>query len=277
MRLLSIDIGIKNLALCILETCDDNVDFIKINYWNIINLCDDDVKVCNYIKPGKPGKKTKECAKLAKFHNNEHYYCKAHCSKSGFIIPTNDLKKFKKLKLGELIDLAKLHGISTGLPHNKTTLVASIENYINNYQLLPIKTIKANDVDLIELGISIKKNLDKIDFTNIDCVLIENQIGPIANRMKCLQVMISQYFIMNNIHNIKFISSANKLKLFIEKKDTTYSERKKYGIQYCQDILEKNVADPKWLKYFKESKKSDDLADSFLQGVYILFTLYKKK
>ena len=34
----------------------------------------------------------------------------------------------------------------------------------------------------------------------IDIVLIENQLSPVAIRMKSLQGMISQYFIMNNIN-----------------------------------------------------------------------------
>ena len=44
-----------------------------------------------------------------------------------------------------------------------------------------------------------KDNLDKLDtfvFSDIDLILIENQISPIANRMNCLQGMIMQYFIM---------------------------------------------------------------------------------
>jgi hypothetical protein len=51
--------------------------------------------------------------------------------------------------------------------------------------------------------------------------------GPIANRMKTLQGMIAQYFIMNNVINIEFISACNKLKDFNTNKNTTYSERKK--------------------------------------------------
>ena len=62
----------------------------------------------------------------------------------------------------------------------------------------------------------------------IDVVLIENQIGKIAIRMKSLQGMIAQYFIQKNIPTIEFISSKNKL-YFIKYK-TTYKERKQLGI-----------------------------------------------
>ena len=38
MKLVSFDVGIKNLALCILET--DNKDEFAIRYWDVINLCE---------------------------------------------------------------------------------------------------------------------------------------------------------------------------------------------------------------------------------------------
>ena len=47
-------------------------------------------------------------------------------------------------------------------------------------------------------------------------VLIENQIGPIALRMKTLQGMIMQHFIERGIPLIEEISATNKLKEFSE-------------------------------------------------------------
>ena len=44
-----------------------------------------------------------------------------------------------------------------------------------------------------------------IDLSTIDIILLENQISPIANRMKTLQGMIAQYFIINNNHGIHII------------------------------------------------------------------------
>ena len=41
MKLLSIDIGIKNLALCILENNNDNT--FKIVFWKVINLCEENI------------------------------------------------------------------------------------------------------------------------------------------------------------------------------------------------------------------------------------------
>ena len=88
----------------------------------------------------------------------------------------------------------------------------------------------------------------------IDCIVIENQISPIANRMKTLQGLIAQYFIMNNRTKIEFISAANKLKGHVDLFETdisTYSARKKEGIKVMEKILnELSASDEKnevWL------------------------------
>ena len=46
------------------------------------------------------------------------------------------------------------------------------------------------------MGINLKKMDELYKDDDIDTVIIENQISPIANRMKTLQGMIAQYFIM---------------------------------------------------------------------------------
>jgi regulator of replication initiation timing len=51
----------------------------------------------------------------------------------------------------------------------------------------------------------------------VTTVIIENQISTIATRMKSIQAMLAQYFIMRNTEiAIEFVSSANKLKEFTQ-------------------------------------------------------------
>ena len=106
--------------------------------------------------------------------------------------------------------------------------------------------------------------------SNIDLVLIENQISPIANRMKTIQGMIAQYLIMRGVNNIVFYSATNKLKTFIGGHKTTYDERKQLSVSYTIQILTKTIELNDWLSFFSSHKKQDDLADSFLQGVSYL-------
>ena len=47
MKVLSIDVGIKNLAYCIFDLTD--LDNYKISKWDIIDLTNEQIPICNYI------------------------------------------------------------------------------------------------------------------------------------------------------------------------------------------------------------------------------------
>jgi hypothetical protein len=130
--------------------------------------------------------------------------------------------------------------------------------------------INCNKIDLIEVGRNIKYKLDPL-FKDVDIVIIENQISPIASRMKTIQGMIAQYFIMKNDNTkIEFISATNKLKAFLEDSQTTkYSQRKKLSIEKCKELLENDKMN-NWISFFQTHKKKDDLSDCFLQGIWYI-------
>ena len=125
---------------------------------------------------------------------------------------------------------------------------------------------------------------------------MENQISPIAGRMKTVQGMLAQYFIMKspanseNSPSIEFISSANKLKDFttqipkstpksalnedgiVEPKATDREKYKKHktdSIFICSQFLKTNDNLSSWSNVLLTPKK-DDLADCFLQGIWYL-------
>ena len=57
----------------------------------------------------------------------------------------------------------------------------------------------ANDADLVSIGWAIKREFDKLEhMVGVSHVIIENQISPIATRMKTIQGMLAQYFIMKS-------------------------------------------------------------------------------
>ncbi len=159
------------------------------------------------------------------------------------------------------------------------------KNYLEN-----IENVRADQIDLLTLGKNMMTELDKFvmpyigeagdsgDLGNmgglakykIDIVIIENQISTIASRMKTLQGMIAQYFIMRGTPCIEFISAANKLKMFMTKKKTTYTERKIESVEVTKELLEKLPQFEKYRGCLEKNKKKDDLADCFLQGIYYL-------
>jgi hypothetical protein len=168
-----------------------------------------------------------------------------------------------------------------------------VEYYQNNcFEPVTSKKVKtASETDLISIGKRMKDQLNEIDdIKNIQYAVIENQISPIATRMKTVQGMLAQYFIMlNDKMDIEFVSSSHKLKQFSEIKiddrehckklventpntgqiNANYKKHKTDGVYYCSLMIDANDNLHKW-KDSLNTKKKDDLADSFLQGIWYL-------
>lgn len=254
MKILSFDIGIKNLAYCYVNCDNDNYNIID---WNVVNLCD--IKKCSH------------CLDDAIYHKNITYFCKNHCKNTPYKLPIKkiSIENLNKKKLEVLKNIADNYSISYDKKIKKCDLLNLINQDISNNYLEKICNKNTTDYDLINIGINLKKKLDEIflESTSIDLILIENQIGPLAVRMKCLQCMLTQYFIDKNIKNIKFISSINKLKGFSDI-STNYNERKKLSIQYLNQIIQ--ITATGWNEFVNKHKKKDDLADCFLQFYWYL-------
>jgi hypothetical protein len=176
--------------------------------------------------------------------------------------------------------------------NTKEQMLDMIQHELETNYLENIENIRADQIDLLTLGKNMMTELDKfinpytntntnldsgdigimggLDKYKIDIVIIENQISTIASRMKTLQGMIAQYFIMRGTPCIEFISAANKLKMFMTKKKTTYTERKIESVEVTKELLEKLPQFEKYRGCLEKNKKKDDLADCFLQGIYYL-------
>ena len=142
-----------------------------------------------------------------------------------------------------------------------------------------VTTSNANNFNLVHYGRNLKKEFNIfLKNKKIDIVIVENQIGPKAMRMKTLQGMIMQHFIERDIPLVEEISASNKLKEFLGNTKTTYAERKKESIKITQQIINESNFLIKWLEPFNKHKKKDDMADSFLQGRwYLKNTIFKEK
>jgi len=273
MKILSFDIGIKNLAYCCFYVTSENE--FEIDSWDIINLCEEKTYTCDALLNTKKAK-GKPCGKQAKYHKNNQYYCKQHGKKTEFKIPTSTsgisyLKKLKKIKINELFIEADKHGLNYKKPIKKDDLLKLFEKHYNEDYLETIQKIRAEDMSLPTISRNMTKSFDNLfKDDEFDHVIIENQVSPLANRMKTIQGMVTQYFVMKNVANIEYISSSNKLKNFIEKKKTTYNERKKIGVEVTGKLINEKPSLVKWEEFFKTHKKKDDLADSFLQGLWFL-------
>mgnify|MGYP001369965902 CR=1 FL=1 len=261
MKILSIDVGIKNLACCVLDIMEQDC---KIVSWDIINLCNE---TNQNQKCSCKNKNKKNCSNIARYYKEEVYYCLKHANENKLLIEPTELAitKLKKKKVGELEEICKKYEIEIGIKELKKNLIEKLERYVKDKCLQKIKKTNANHVNLVDIGRSINEKLtQEYGLYDIDVVLIENQISPIANRMKTVQGMIAQYFIDKQIYDIHFVSSINKLKDFNVGK-INYNERKAKSIEITFQLLK---GDDKSIAKLSESKKKDDLADCFLQGYW---------
>ena len=273
MHLISFDVGIKNLAYCIIEVNDtDNTNYTVVS-WGIICLIAKNVFNCDAKQCKKP---YNICNKSATYiDKNSKKYCKQHSKASCEYSVCPDQftdKNLKRLKLDELKELDATYKIHNGAPILKNDLLRIIMDYKTNHFLKKIVIPKV-DMGLVTISINLRdimNELLKSVGVKIDCVIIENQISKIASTMKTVQGMITQYFVMNNIENIHYISSSNKLKLFADPElKYTYGERKELGINSTVNEIS-DTQDVKWLELFNKHKKKDDLADCFLQGLWYI-------
>ena len=270
MKVLSIDVGIKNLAFCLFDKSPTAQHF-KVTKWDIIDITEqEDNILCGFIE------KNEICNKLAKFKKDEICFCLKHSKKQQIQIPTSEQKAsfINKQKIQKLFEIADKHNIKYEAKTKKIDLIKIINEYININYLQTIESKKAADVDLFNIGVNINTKFNKHfqDEGIIDYVIIENQISPIATRMKTIQGMLVQYFIMSNLNvkHIEFISASNKLKDCETKDKSKYSDRKKLGISKCLEIITSDFRFSEHEQYFNKHKKKDDLADSFLQGLWFL-------
>ena len=229
MKILSFDVGIKNLSFCLLN---DDV----IEDWGILNICTDDVCDHKNVKTGK------RCDKSVK------YMCK-----SGGFSPT------------------------------KTFQVCSAHKKLKQYSDKKFKCCPKKKNPMLDQGICIVETLQKKDnFLKVDLVVIENQPALKNPTMKSIQMILYSYFLIQGVTNdeskidsIEMINARNKLKAYTGPKidcdiKDKYKKTKFLGIEYCRYMIEESEQDDTWLNLFSNSKKKDDLADAYLQGMYVL-------
>lgn len=363
MRIISFDVGMKNLAYCLFDIPDSLVanaaasnliHHIRIERWDVIDLrfepvSPEDKALTTEVIAAPPKRTCMNDTKLAKWMylppspvststlSNAVLYCAKCADKSKYKTPSREILQYKRkpelIAKKKLVDLMDIKGhLSTSssieptsdvpsinIKLRKADLIKEITTILSRDYMEPFDETKytaynttgvteapavkpkkpnytyAHDLDLITYGRNLMKHLDVIlyssstDNTSIDMMIIENQISTLASRMKTLQGMITQYFIMKHIPQIEFISASCKLKLFTDSihhadadadadadklvvDASTYSDRKKSGIAVCRSLGEisrkLNSDYAKWMTVFENHKKKDDLADCFLQGLW---------
>jgi hypothetical protein len=295
-KILSFDVGIKNLAYCLIEK-DNCSEKFCIKKWDIINLSEN-TKLCHFIT----NKKT-ECGKVAQFqitnkinnkfiennNNTSFYVCKAHQDKFQ--------PEFESTTKSDIICC---------IEKCNSNAIENVKGYDNCYSwcskhqekskktfLQAIKKKKVTGTSCMKQSLQytvekLYKILDSDnDFLQVSEILIENQPTLKNPTMKTIASILFSYFVIRGIveksktnsliNEVKFISPSNKLKVNKNESDgllkkahndktNVYKMTKKLGIKYCTSLI--SVEDQLTLKNYK---KKDDLCDAFLQGFQYLY------
>ena len=263
VRILSIDVGIKNLAYCILDSDPSGNHIIE---WDIINIMENINPTCVNILKNKP------------------------CTKDAYFI----IKSLKKTKLNNNVSNNVSNISSSGVQYfcNKKTCMKKMESIYTKKQIKKCKRKTCKNIKLQELAIKLLKKLQTtFDFVNnknilnIDTVIIENQPVLKNPTMKSVQMILYTYFLehgfmceKSNISTIILFSPRNKLKTYdgptVEcTLKNKYSKRKFLSIEYTKYFI---IDTTKWYDFFLSHSKKDDLADCYMQGLYYLTYTIKK-
>tara|TARA_Y100000310_G_C20541048_1_gene743315 strand:+ start:349 stop:1056 length:708 start_codon:yes stop_codon:yes gene_type:complete len=233
MKLISWDVGIHHLAYCILEKKEDQQ--FQIVQWDDINIHSPNAKhqpplICTQLL-----KNGTSCKAKAKSRTEDgQLYCSRHSSKA------------------------------------KTNRI-------------PIKFPKKKKKSILELGINLIHQLNELNesyhITDVDLCVIENQPVLKNPKMKSIQMILYSYFLIHGLtcdespmSHIRLCSPKNKLKVYqgppiIIQHKSKYIRTKKLAIEHCKYFI---LDQKEHLDFFLNHKKQDDLADCFLQGLWIL-------
>jgi len=312
MRVLSFDVGIKNLAGCILEwnETDNMTSNLKLHYWDVINVIDskkkeDEIQYkCLHVNC-----KMKVKAYI-EFNNIKYCFCTRH-TKDKDILTNHLFEPYCESKFTESICGNCSHCHVETASKRKKTLYTNTELDIilctkhhkqlitksTNAQkkLISFKKSKVKDMTTNDLKLHLIKCLDArkdIFLKDIDMVLIENQPTFKNPTMKSVSDTIYTWFMIrgiidrdinnSSIKEVKFISPSNKLKEFNTETiddaedNQKYKITKKLSIENTKTILASYCLNESINRILSFDKK-DDLADCFLQGWYVLNSIHNDK
>ena len=229
-RILSWDVGIKNLAYCLIEeNMEEQPPTIQIIDWGVFNISAEDT--CDFI-----GKANKPCTKGATHYSSASnlHFCGAHLKKYK---ETNEEEKFKKIQHGKDEFFQTNCQIPRLLDEHRELFLSCEHIVIENQPIF--KNPKMKTIQMILYSYFLMRGItDKAET---------------QSRTEAIQCF----------------SATNKLKMGgaelnvnISTKD--YKDRKKASI----DLVTQLVANtPNRQNFFASHKKKDDLADSLLQAL----------
>jgi hypothetical protein len=270
IKMLALDIGIKNLAYCIGEKVTDlSGSEVHIKHWSLVNLTNlnDEAKpVCT------------SCGKPAKAKSPQGLVCGRHLDKDAQIFnETTGLAITKAPTITQLQAFLKAKGLDS--KGQRPALLSNVEA-LATMPLVKKKSVASFADNTSRLHDAIRGWIDRdwLHLKEVKQVYIEHQ--PVLKNpvMKTVQLLIfaslRERFLMEGRHAVTmhFVHAGKKVQ-GAEVGDAGYKDRKAGGEARAKLYLGKfpfGSEQHKWLTWWQAQHKKDDLADSFLQGLWVM-------
>ena len=249
-KILAFDIGIKNLAYCVLEN-GSHVSALE----NVNLLPSADPVICNH----------PPCKLVARFQAEGTPYCKRHLPKSHPVLP--ELSKAKLPSNKVLKELVREKGcISMG-----TSNTACIEALSKKFAI-PYEQPKKENASKVSLEVIHDALRDFVaskvnEFQGCTKVLLENQPAFKNPHMKSVQVLLfavlREFFLSRQENPFYQFVHAKKKVVNAKKGDAGYAERKSKSEDRVRELFESGTLQSNSLyDQWKSSKKKSDMADA---------------
>jgi hypothetical protein len=251
-KILAFDIGIKNLAFCIL----DGTHVIALEN---VNLLEPVVAVlCS------------SCTLKASYQINKQPYCKRHLPKTHTILPELITKKLPNHAI--LKDLVRTHIPTTDIKTKDKCVEALQTKFVFPFE--QPKQANASHVSLETIHDALRAfALSKWEqFDGCTHVLLENQPAFKNPHMKSVQVLLfatlrESFLSHSQTPSYHFVHAKKKVQ-DAEKGDAGYNERKSKSEQRLIDLFDSHsVINPILYEEWKNAKKKSDMADALCMAV----------
>ena len=192
---------------------------------------------------------------------------------------SNDVPCEHKMKNGKCCDKPGTFIYKCKLDNSEMYLCTS---HSKNKCYDKVKKFNNPKNNIFHISQNLVKKLDEFKFIerNITDVIVENQPSLKNPTMKSIQMIVYSYFLVNgickddsSIVGLEMINARNKLKVYKGEPikcdiKETYKRNKFLAVKYCEKMIVDE--EQKFIDLYNDSKKKDDLSDSYLQGIYYL-------
>lgn len=252
-KILAFDIGIKNLAFCILE--NNNTVLALEN--------------CNILEPVE-AIKCFMCSNNASYKAGDNVFCKRHIPGNYSTIPELSSKKLPPVKT--LKELIKTHNCPVLGTSKEKCLEALATKFALHYE--QPRQASAAKVSLEEIHDALRKFVQEKwqFFSGCTHVLLENQPAFKNPHMKSVQVLLfatlREKFLTNHQAPEYHLVHAKKKVGDAPKGDEGYNERKAKSEERLETLFKSNTVSPQHIFIiWQKAKKRSDMADALCMCV----------